>query len=174
MKAVSFFRTLILLLGGIFFSFTLAAQDNPANRPSPPATASGVVKGKSITINYSSPGVKGREIWGSLVPYNQVWRAGANEATTFETTKDVKIRGQVLPAGKYAFFAIPGEKTWTVIFNNEPNQWGAYNYDQTKDALRAKVKVKETDEMYERLEYAITKNGFELRWEHLVIRVPVK
>lgn len=174
MKTVSFFKVFIPLMAGFFLAFTLTAQDNPANRPSPPATANGMVKGKDITINYSSPGVKGREIWGGLVPYDQVWRAGANEATTFETTKDVKIKGQVLPAGKYAFFAIPGEKKWTVIFNKDPDQWGAYNYDQTKDALRVEVKAKETDEMYERLEYAITKKGFELRWEHLVVQVPVK
>ena len=174
MKAAFFSKALIPLTTGLFLSFVLSAQDNPAKRPSPPATATGMVKGKNITINYSSPGVKGREIWNGLVPYGQIWRAGANEATTFETDKDVKIKRQSLPAGKYAFFAIPGEKKWTVIFNKVPDQWGAYNYDQQQDALRVVVKAKETDEMYERLQYEITKKGFELQWEHRVIRVPIK
>ncbi len=89
-----------------------------------------------ITIVYSRPGVKGREIWGGLVPYDEVWRAGANENTTFEVSKDVLINGQKLPAGKYGLHMIPGEKEWTVIFSKNNSAWGSFSYKKEEDALR--------------------------------------
>ena len=107
----------------MLFSSVLWAQ----NQASPPATATGKVNGATITINYSSPGVKGRPIWGALVPYDKVWRAGANAATIFETDKDIKVEGKVLKAGKYSLYAIPGEKEWTMIFNSQTGQWGIKN-----------------------------------------------
>ena len=94
-------QCLTLTMAAMFLSSAIWAQGDKANRPSPPATATGKVNGATITINYSSPGVKGRQIWGSLVPYDKVWRAGANEATLFETDKDIKVEGKSLPAGKY-------------------------------------------------------------------------
>jgi Protein of unknown function (DUF2911) len=92
-----------------------------------------------MTITYSRPGVKGRKIWGALVPYGQVWRTGANEATTIQFSDDVTINGQKLPAGTYSLHSIPGEKEWTLIFNSVSNQWGSYSYDATKDTLRVKA-----------------------------------
>ena len=92
-----------------------------------------------VTITYSRPGVKGRKIWGGLVPYASVWRTGANAATTIQFTEDVQVEGQPLTAGTYSLHTIPGEKEWTLIFNKEADQWGSYRYDEAKDAARVKV-----------------------------------
>ncbi|SDL50482.1 Protein of unknown function [Catalinimonas alkaloidigena] len=160
----------------LLFSFVtvVQAQDDPSKRPSPPATASGKVKGANITVNYSSPAVKGRTVWGELVPYNEVWRAGANEATTFETDKDIMVEGKALPAGKYSFFTIPGEKEWTIVFNKVAEQWGAYKYDQSEDALRVTVKPKKAKEMHERLAYEVNNKGLVLQWENMEVPVAIK
>ncbi len=93
-----------------------------------------------VTINYSRPNVKGRVIWGELVPYNQVWRTGADEATTISLGEDVTINGNKLAAGKYALFTIPTKDEWTIVINSVSKQWGAFNYDSTKDVIRIKVK----------------------------------
>lgn len=144
-------------------------------RVSPARSVSGVIKEAHITIAYSSPSVKGREIWGSLVPYDSVWRAGANEATTFETDKAIRIAGQSLPAGKYGFFVIPRKAgPWTVIFNTVPNQWGAFHYDGTKDQLRVDVLPRHSTDSMEALEYKIGRKGFTLVWEKMILLVPVK
>ncbi|HCH43111.1 MAG TPA: hypothetical protein DEV63_01715, partial [Algoriphagus sp.] len=99
----------------VFAGFAFAAQAQ--EKASPAMTAEGSVGDAKITVNYSSPAVKGRMIWGDLVPLGQVWRAGANEATTITTTKDILVEGQKLPAGTYSFFIIPGEYESTFIFN---------------------------------------------------------
>lgn len=92
-----------------------------------------------ITITYSRPGVKGRAIWGDLVPYDKVWRTGANEATSITFSKDVSIEGNPLTAGTYSLHTIPGKSSWTVIFNKKSEQWGSYSYDAEQDALRVDV-----------------------------------
>ncbi len=104
-----------------------------------------------ITIEYSRPGVKGRQIWGELVPFGMApgnkysenkpypWRAGANENTTFETNKDLLVEGKPLPAGKYGIHMIPGEKEWTIIFSKNSSAWGSFAYKQEEDALRITV-----------------------------------
>ena len=141
------------------------AQDKPKERVSPLAKVTGSISGSNITVNYSQPSVKGRKIWGGLVPYNQVWRTGANEATTFETSKDIKVEGQALPAGKYSLFTIPDENEWTVIFNKKSDQWGAYEYDEKKDQLRVKVKASALKESKEQLTFFIEGNKVLFRWE---------
>lgn len=162
-----------------FFSFTseLSAQGDRSSRPSPPATAMGKVGDATITINYSSPAVKGRKIWSELVLYGKVWRAGANEATLFETDKDITVEGKTLPAGKYSFFALPGEKEWIIIFNSQIGQWGIKrgnaNLDRSNDVLTASVKPKKTSATNERLTYEINPRGFSLKWENLEIPVSV-
>lgn len=93
-----------------------------------------------ITISYHRPGVKGRTIWGGLVPFDTPWRMGANEATTIEFSDPVRIDGKDVPAGKYSFFAIPGRDAWTFIVNKDPNQWGAFGYDPAKDQIRVQAK----------------------------------
>lgn len=156
-------------------SIQASGQDDKASRPSPPAEASKKTANATITINYSQPSVKGRELWGKLVPYGQVWRAGANEATTFQVDKDVKIEGQPLAAGKYGLFAIPNADEWTIIFNKVPNQWGAFKYDEKQDALRVKVKPKKSSAFNEKLVYKIDNSGkVSLDWENLDVAFNVK
>src|SRR5689334_17593542 len=120
MKKNTGLRTLLILTG--FFLMTTAFAQTP--RQSPPATASGAVNGGKITIDYSSPAVRGRKIWGELVPYNKIWRAGANEATLITFVKPVLVEGKPLPAGKYSLYAIPGETDWVIIINSVTGQWG--------------------------------------------------
>src|ERR1043165_8960928 len=124
MKTTTMKRLFVFVLA--FFTMTAGsfAQGDKSKRPSPPDSTTGQIGGATITINYSSPAVKGRKIWGELVPYGKVWRAGANQATTFETDKAIKIEGKELPAGKYSLFAQPGENEWQLIFNSETGQWG--------------------------------------------------
>jgi hypothetical protein len=93
-----------------------------------------------ITIDYSRPAVKGRAIWGGLVPYDKVWRTGANEATQISFSDDVTINGQPLPKGTYSLHTIPGKDSWTIIFNKTAKQWGSFNYDAAQDALRVTTK----------------------------------
>jgi len=152
----------------LLVSVSLHAQDTKA-RTSPPAKVTGTVAGSSITIDYSQPSVKGRKIWGGLVPYNEVWRTGANEATTFETSKDVKIEGMLLPAGKYALFTIPGETEWTIIFNKTWDQWGAYNYDKKADKLRVKVKPSKSATLTEQLTFTIEGDKAVMKWEYVEV-----
>jgi hypothetical protein len=152
----------------------LLAQDDKAARPSPPAQATGYINGKTITIDYSRPSVKGRKIWGEVVPYGQVWRAGANETTSFTISTDAQVNGKNLPAGKYAFFVIPNEKEWTVVFN-KTIKWGAFSYKQEEDVLRINVPVKKSSAFAEQLTYKISPTGnVSLAWENAVIEFPVK
>jgi hypothetical protein len=116
------------------------AQQLDLPRPSPKATVTQTVGLTDVTIMYCRPSVRGRVIWGGLVPYDQVWRTGANEATTITFADDVTIEGTKLPAGTYGLFTMPGKDEWTVIFNKGAKQWGAYEYMQAEDVLRIKVK----------------------------------
>ncbi|MFW0715983.1 DUF2911 domain-containing protein [Pedobacter sp. N23S346] len=167
-------KSITLLLTAITISASAMAQEAQP-KPSPAATATGKVKGATITINYSSPAVKGRKIFGGLEAYDKVWRAGANEATVFETDKDIMVEGKPLSAGKYSFFLVPKESgTWTAVFNKEPKQWGAYKYEEAKDALRVDVKVKPLKATQERLVYKITKTGFSLDWDKVSVPVSIK
>ena len=179
MKKMMIPKGLVLALVGMFMTSLIWAQEDKSKRPSPPATATGKVMGATITINYSSPGVKGRKIWGGLVPYNEVWRAGANEATLFETDKNIKVEGKSLPAGKYSLYAIPGEKGWTIIFNSATGQWGINNdgsttEDPAKDALRVTVTPKKSASFNEKLMYKVDSKGFALLWENLEVPVSIK
>jgi len=113
-------------------------RGNEEPRVSPNAAVSQTIGTTEIRITYSRPQVKGREIFGGLVSYGEVWRTGANEATTFSVTSDVMIEGESLSAGTYSLYTIPGPEEWTLIFNNVAEQWGT-NYDQNEDALRVTV-----------------------------------
>lgn len=115
------------------------AQFDPP-RPSPKATVSQTIGLTEVTVAYCRPGVKGRTIWGELVPYGQVWRTGANEATTITTSTDLTMNGAKLPAGTYSVHTIPQKGEWTVILNKDAKQWGSYSYDEKKDAARFTVK----------------------------------
>jgi hypothetical protein len=168
---------------GVLLSSHSWAQGDKSKRPSPPATAKGKIKDATITIDYSSPSVKGRPIWGALVPYNKIWRAGANEATIFTTDKDIEVEGKKLAAGKYSLFMTPGEKEWTIIFNSQTGQWGITNsgdanLDPKKNVLEVKVKPKDQKNVQETLLYTIEDKlmdkGFTLSWEKVKVFVSVK
>ena len=107
---------------------------------SPATTVAQAVGISNVTVTYHSPAVKGRKVWGDLVPYAKVWRLGANDATTLELTHDATINGNKVPAGKYALFAIPNQNEWTYVLNKQHKQWGAYFYKQEEDQLRFNVK----------------------------------
>lgn len=162
----------ILFMAVLTTGLSNAQDKKPA---SPAATATGTINGATITIAYNSPAVKGRTVWGELVPYGKVWRAGANDATTFETSKNIKVEGKDLPAGKYAFFVLPEKDgSATVIFNKEAKQWGAYDYKEAQDALRVKVKAKKSKALTENLTYKVNKNDVTLSWENWNIPVSIK
>jgi hypothetical protein len=129
----------------------------------------------NIQINYHSPAVRGRVIWGGLVPYDAVWVTGAHKATTLEVGKDFEVGGKTLPAGKYAIFTIPGKDTWTVILNKNWNQHLADDYSEAEDLVRLQVKPQLVDSTQERLKYEIDQRGEKLAniiisWEK--VRVP--
>lgn len=156
-------KATILLAIAMTTSLFTSAQDGGTKKPpaSPPASATETLKGGAVvSINYGQPSVKGRTIGTDLEPMpGKVWRAGANAATVFETSKDVRVQGRDLPAGKYAFFVIDNGGEWTLIFNKEHNQWGAYEYKEKEDALRVNAKAGKAEPFSEKLTYAIATDG---------------
>lgn len=165
-------RVLLLLAGLASFaqaqSFVL---DLP--RPSQRAVLTQRIGITDITINYHRPEVNGRKIWGNVVPYGQVWRAGANENTTIEFSSPVAVEGQPLAAGRYGLHMIPGENEWTVIFSKNSTSWGSFTYDQGEDALRVTVKPQAAD-MHEALTYDFDDLKADstvatLRWEKVAV-----
>ncbi|MFB6278764.1 MAG: DUF2911 domain-containing protein [Salinibacter sp.] len=114
-------------------------RENTVPRVSPNAMMGQTIGVTEVRLTYGRPSVRGRTIFGGLVPFDEVWRTGANEATTISFSTPVRIEGESLDAGTYGFFTIPGPDRWTLIFNNESEQWGAYNYDSSMDALRVEV-----------------------------------
>lgn len=119
----------------------LSAQELELPQPSPWAQVSQKFGLAQATVTYSRPSMKGRTIFGSLVPYGEMWRTGANKATELKLEGNVAINGQILPAGAYSLFTIPGEKEWTVIINKNTELWGTGGYKQEEDAMRFQVKV---------------------------------
>jgi hypothetical protein len=136
-----------------------AQQGDKSQRPSPPAKVSETTtNGVTISIDYSQPAVKGREVGKDIAPYGKVWRTGANEATVFEVNKDVKVEGKSLPAGKYGLYSIPGKDEWVIIFNKTWKQWGT-NYTEADDALRINVKPVKAPSFTERMTFTVDKSG---------------
>jgi hypothetical protein len=195
-------RTLFLLISVLFIACLSVPVMAQILTPQPSQKASVMqrIGVTDVTITYSRPGVKGRKIWGdptpaqaatpgeatlddqtaqskdaALVPWGHVWRTGANDATTFTVTDDVLINGQKLPAGAYSLHTIPNKDEWTIVFNGTANQWGSFNYDATKDALRVKAKAVAETTTQEFMGFTIDPDGpsaakINLRWERL--RVP--
>lgn len=155
-------------------SVAAIAQEDYSQRVSPMTFVSAELANANINLTYSAPSVKGRIIWGELVPYGKVWRTGANEATIFETDADLRVGTQILPAGKYSLFTIPGENEWTVIFNKDAEQWGAYKYDASRDALRVNVKAEKSPVFHETLKMEISDNNLILNWENLRWILPIR
>lgn len=133
-------------------------------------------EGKGVKVSYGQPSKRDRVIFGKLVPYGQVWRTGANEATEITFDKDMTFGGKPVKAGTYSLFTIPGEKEWTIILNSELKQWGSFNYDKIKDkdVLQVKVPTMKVP-MTEKLTMSFDgSNNLTIAWEETGVKVGVK
>lgn len=163
----SIFLSLIVLT-----ALTACGQADKSKRPSPPAIVSETLNnGATISIDYSQPAVNGRTIGKDLEPKDgKVWRTGANEATVFETDKDVKIQGKPLPAGKYGLFTIMNGEEWTIILNNTWKQWGSASYKESDDVLRVNAKSRKALQFSERMTFQVGKDGtVTLLWGDILV-----
>jgi len=160
---------LLLLITGLFAGTACAQRPSPAAKVSETTTS-----GAKISINYSQPAVKGRTIGKEIAPWGKVWRTSANEATVFQVSKNVKVQGKTLAAGKYSLYSIPGEKEWTIMINKVWNQSGT-EYSQAEDALRFKVKPVKSASFSERMTFKIAKSGIvSLIWGNHQVNFAVK
>lgn len=156
-----------------------SAQDAVKPRPSPLAVVSSRYKDTYIKVTYSQPHKHGRNIFGGLVAYGQVWRTGANEATELTVTRDIKINGKDLAAGTYSLFTIPGKESWTVILNAELGLWGSYNYNSKLDVMRFEVPVAQANEfVYEAFTILIdprnSRADMILAWDRTKVIIPLQ
>jgi hypothetical protein len=159
----------------MLFLFTIVKCGNvqdPINRPSPFASDTLQTDLLKMSIAYSSPRVRERKIWNDLVPYDKIWRTGANEATVFDTNENLLLQGNLLPRGKYSVFTIPSEDNWTIIFNKDWDQWGAYAYAPSKDVLRITIHPQRSFSHQEEMTFTIKKDRIEFRWENLGYNIP--
>ena len=173
-------RFSFLLLGLLLVALPATAQErgNDEPRKSPNAMVSQTIGTTIVTVGYSRPSVRDREIFGELVPYDAVWRTGANEATTITFSNDVMVEGQPIAAGTYGLFTIPGEEMWTVIFNEAAEQWGAGDYTEGSDVLRVMVEPTEADAMemmtFSFEEVGETMGHLVLRWDETAVALSIK
>jgi hypothetical protein len=166
----------VLAVSAFFAATTNAQMELP--QPSPKALIKNTVGLTDITIDYSSPAVKGRTVWGDLVPYNDLWRTGANSASKITFSKDVEIAGKRVAAGNYSILSIPGKDEWTIIVNNDSELRGTSGYAQDKDAVRLQVKPN-TVPHRERLtffinDYSDAGGVISMEWEKLQLNIPFK
>ncbi|MEM9052049.1 MAG: DUF2911 domain-containing protein [Bacteroidota bacterium] len=173
-------KLFLLVVLSFFFRFTFAQyQIGLVPRTSPDAQVYKKVGFTEITLSYGSPSVNEREIWGELVPYGKVWRAGANNATIVEFSTHVKIGEMPLDSGKYSVFVIPNEgEKWTIILNGVHKQWGAFRYDESEDAIRVSVEPVLDNTFQEKLTYTIEQDDFSrasivLSWEKMKLEIPI-
>lgn len=166
MKVVRFLLPVLLTIG--IATACLVAQDKPP--ASPPGEASVKFEdGKIITIKYSRPSMRGRKIYGELVPYGKVWRTGANAATSLATDTALEIGGTAVPAGNYTLYTLPGQTSWQLIVNKQTGQWGT-KYDESQDLARIPMKVSQLPSAMEQFTIALDKTGaksatLKLEWE---------
>ena len=172
----SLFITLCFLSGSALAQLPVSLMLPEA---SPKETRSITIGFTTISFEYNSVGIKGREIWGGLVPYGEVWRTGANKNTLFTVTDDVLINGQELKAGSYGMHTIPGEEEWVIIFSNFSEAWGSYFYDESEDALRITVTPEAMESKYEWMKfsfsnYTATSVDISLKWARLDVPFKVE
>ena len=176
------FRTLLRTKSAVTSSFlilllTLSCKSDPENRPSPLRVENGKIDSVSITLTFSSPSVRGRKIFGRgedyLEPYGELWRTGANKATSFEASNDLIIDSVFVNAGTYSIFTIPNEENWTLILNKNWDQWGEYNYQDTLDVLRIQVPVTKLTSSKEQMRLFVEDNSLKFEWEYTSWRVPI-
>jgi len=170
MRKRTFASSTVLLLGLSILAQASLAQQDKSKRPSPPAKADcALADGKTITVDYSSPRMRGRKIYGGLVPYGQIWRAGANEATTFVTQANLVVAGKEVPAGSYTLFTIPGEDRWTLILSKKTGEWGTSYPGEANDLLRVSMNVEKLSSPVENFTIAFDPAGssctMRLDWE---------
>ena len=170
-------------LPAFFLAASLLGQDKPAPvrltalRESPASTVTQEVGISKVEVAFARPTVKGRKIWGDLVPFGEVWRAGANSATVLTLSHPAQVAGRAVPAGTYGFFVIPGPKAWTLILNKKAKQWGAYDYKAEEDLLRWET-VPQSAPFQEVLDYRLVPTHpnqitVELGWERLRVTFPI-
>jgi len=154
-----------------------SCTSNPHKRPSPLRSDSAMVHGVEAYIEFSSPGVKDRKIFGEgdefLVPYGEMWRTGANEATYVSFADEILVDSFKLDSGSYSIFTIPNEPQWTVIFNKEWNQWGSYNYKDSLDVFRLKVTPRYADQSQERMLFYFAEDSLKFRWDKVRWALPL-
>lgn len=171
MKAIAIAAASIVALS---LTATTYAEEK---RASPSAQATANLAGKKITVSYSRPYMKGRVVFGGLVAWGQVWRTGANEATTFTTEADVVIGGLKVPKGEYAIFTIPTEKQWTLVVNKTAKQWGAFKYDAAQDLGRVPMTVGASAKPVEQFTIELVPAGkqltLKLSWDKTVASVAI-
>lgn len=153
-------------------ALSLAATAGFAQKPSPPMSTSMTAAGKTVSIKYSAPSMRGRKIFGGLVPHGQVWRAGANEATALHTDADLTIGTLNVPKGDYTLYVLPEEKSWTLIVNKQTGQWGTV-YNQANDLGRVKMTVSAAAAPVEQYKMTLAGGKLTLEWESTVATVPV-
>lgn len=158
------FMNFSMLVAALTLSLSAMAQ-----KPSPTMTAEGSIDGVKIKIDYSAPSAKGRTMIGGKEPFGTVWRTGANEATVFEIDKSAKIEGQALAAGKYELFTIPGATEWVIIIQKYGKQWGAYDYKESNDVLRVKVKSSKPEAFVETFNINVGAGAVTLKWENTLV-----
>jgi hypothetical protein len=168
----------VLCLGLALFALARHAQQDKSKRPSPPGQATlDLGGGKSITIDYSSPRLKGRHVGGEIAPYGQVWRTGANEATTFVTPEDVSVGGTLVPAGSYTLFTLPNKDKWTLIISKKTAEWGTNYAGPSEDLARVDMKVSALPSPVENFTISFDKSGnggtLNLDWETTRASVPI-
>lgn len=154
-------------------------EPDPVRRKSPTAIAKVKHADTYVKITYGQPYKNDREVFGNLVPYGEVWRTGANEATEITTTRDILLSGKEVKAGTYALFTIPGEENWTIILNNELGQWGAFEYDESKDELRVEVNpitTRQTSEVFiiQFDEVQKDSTAIIMKWDKTEIQIPLE
>jgi hypothetical protein len=154
-----------------FCAMTAFAQEKPL---SPLETLDVKIDGVGTNIVYCRPSARGRTMIGDKEPFGEVWRTGANAATIISFDKDVKIEGKDLPAGKYSLFTIPNKDEFTIIFNSVHTQWGAYDYDKSKDVLRVTAKVEKPKAFVETFTISTDKSKVILAWENYQVAFAVK
>jgi hypothetical protein len=164
-------RKLSLVALSLLLTAALSAQDK---KPlSPPMQAQAKVNGKTITIDYSAPSKRERVVMGQLVPYGQVWRTGANKATTLTTDATLKLGTLTVPPGTYTLFTIPGRKEWTLIVNKQSGLWGTNGYDEKQNLGTTKMTVKALAKPVEQFNIGVDKSALTLTWENTQASVPV-
>lgn len=176
-----FFRTIFHVIPALLFVFSITSVQAQLTSPKP--SPKGVVEQRvglsDVTISYSRPGVKGREIFGQLVPYGKVWRTGANDMTTISVSDSFEVGGTWLDAGTYGLLTIPGKDEWTIIFSQKTGLWGSNGYDETDDAVRFTVKPETINRKVETMTFLfsdveLSETDVQLMWENTLISFPLK